>query len=312
MEKDSKAAKISKRRRLFGYLLSFSAILIVFAFVFYQFLVGQAFGDRGFARNSVPTHHTSGNKFKTDLLKSANESFKCSNSRTVDISHFNSVGMFPYLFENGPEYCNKASDFVGYNNFISAMLHGEKHPGVPAKHSTKNPSSINRHHPGLEGLKDLLDKNLKYDKSVEFYWWFFPIPMGIPNRGFSYAIFQGDIKGLQVAAKAQNLVFEDLILESYKVFFNLQGWNIETSKPIVTSKHSTKLVKASKTLKYSFDERDHVVTKAWISLKCFTEYPETSNYNSKIFSKYLESLQVFMEKYLIRYPADFTCISISN
>lgn len=290
MEKDNITAKSSKRKSRYFYLLSVGTVLIAFVFLVYQLLVGQAFADRGLAKNSVPIFFSPHDSFKASLLESTNEYFKCSNNRTVDISHFNSVGMFPYLIKNGPGQCNKAADFVGYDNFISAMLHGERHFGIPAK--AYKPSSTN-HHPGLEELNRLLAGKEKYDRSVEFYWWMFPIPMGIPNRGFAYAIFQGDIKGLQKAAKVRNLTFEHLILDSLKVFMALQGWDIEASIPFKASK-------------YSYDERDHVITKAWISLKCFSEYPEMID--SKII-QYKESLETFMAKYLIRYPADYSCIA---
>lgn len=251
----------------------------------YKVLEGQAFGDRGTAKNAVPTLFSPPlNESKESLMKSVNERFKCTNPHKIDVAHFNPVGMFPYLLQNTLETCNKAADFVGYNKFIDAMLHGEKHLGIPADSSKS--SSYDHHHPGLEILKGLLEMGEKFDRSVEFYWWMFPAPMGIPNRGFAYAIYRGDVEGLQLAAKQRGLVFEDIYLEGLKVFMKFQGWDLETSQ---------------NNPNFNYDFKDHIVTKAWISLKCFDEY---TNGNFKL---YRESLEMFMNQKLIRYPADLKC-----
>lgn len=276
-------AKIQKRRKIFLYLLLSGISLIILTFIFYKILESQAFGDRGVARNALPTLFS--NDSKSNLLISVNERFKCKNSHKIDLAHFNSVGMFPYLLENAAETCNKAADFVGYDKFIDAMLYGEAHLGIPASSSK---SASNYHHPGLEILKLLLKKGEKFDRSVEFYWWMFPVPMGFPNRGFAYAVYQGDIVGLQDAAKQRGLVFDEIFLEGIKVFMKLQGWDIEKEQEISN---------------FTYDEKDHVVTKVWISLKCFTEYFD--NHSTAKF--YKQSLETFMNNKLIRYPNDFSC-----
>ena len=251
----------------------------------------QAFGDRGTARNAIPTLFSSPTESKEALMKSVNDRFKCLNSHKIDVSHFNSIGMFPYLLENTEQTCNKAADFVGYDKFIDAMLHGEQHLGIPATSSKS--ASYDHHHPGLEILKSLLKKGEKFDRSVEFYWWMFPVPIGIPNRGFAYAIYQGDIKGLQMAASQRGLSFESLFLEGIKVFMEFQGWDIE---------------KAQNYRNFTYDEKDHIVTKVWISLKCFTEYFfEEDNNKNKNASLYKQNLETFMNTKLIRYPIDFKC-----
>lgn len=279
----SKRHSVPKRRKLFIYLLGFGIFIVIIAFIFYQILVGQAFADRGQAENVVPQLFQLDLAGKKDLLESVQERFKCSQKNKLDLSHFNSVGMFPFLLKNGPETCNRASDFVGYDRFIDAMLHGEEHLGIPAKSSKS--TSYDHHHPGLEILKGILEKDKKYDRSVEFYWWMFPIPMGIPNRGFAYAIFQGDIEGLRNAASKRNLNFDNLFLEGIKVFMALQGWNIETAQPFKS---------------YSYDERDHIITKAWISLKCFSQ-------NGLVWTQSKNNMETFMKLKNIRYPDDFQC-----
>jgi hypothetical protein len=281
-----KLTKLQKRRKIFVYLLASGIISIIFAFILYKVLESQAFGDRGTAKNVMPTLFT--NESKEELIKSINERFKCSSHHEIDVSQFNSVGMFPYLLKNTVETCNKAADFVGYDKFIDAMLHGEKHLGIPATSSKS--ASYNHHHPGLEILKNLLERGEKFDRSVEFYWWMFPVPMGIPNRGFAYAIYQGDLEGLQSAAKSRGLVFENIYLEGIKVFLKFQGWDIET---------------VEKFSNFTYDEKDHIVTKVWISLKCFSEYFDKEATDAKF---YKESLEIFMNQKLIRYPTDFKCI----
>ena len=279
----SKQPALPKRRKLFIYLLGFGVLSIVFAFIFYQLLVGQAFADRGRADNVLPQLFTPDHAQKLQLLESVQERFKCSQTHKIDLAHFNSVGMFPFLLKNSPDTCNKATDFVGYDRFIDAMLHGEEHLGVPANSSKS--SSYDHHHPGLETLKALLKKGEKYDRSVEFYWWMFPIPMGIPNRGFAYAVFHGDLEGLRKAANQRNLSFGELFLDGVKVFMAFQGWNIDTSQMLKT---------------FSYDGKDHVMLKAWISLKCFSEYDFTM-------SQYKTSMETFMKLKNIRYPIDFQC-----
>lgn len=292
METPAKPKQSSKRRRnLFIYLLGFGLFALLFAFSFYKFLVGQAFADRGVVENVVPTLYSPRNEEKDQLLDSVNERFKCRNQHLIDISHINSIGMFPYLLKNNQNTCNRAADFVGYDGFLDAMLHGEKHLGIPAKSSKS--ASYDHHHPGLEILKKLLDKNEKFDPAVEFYWWMFPIPMGIPNRGFSYAIFQGDYENLKKAAQERDLHFQTIYLDGIKIFLALQGWDTDRAQPLKSSK-------------FSYDERDHIVTKVWISLKCFIEY-EGTNENQR-YLQYKSSLESFMRRNLIRYPADFICI----
>lgn len=276
----SKRQAIPKRRTLFIYLLGFGIFLVVVAFILYKLLVGQAFADRGQAENVVPQLFQLDLARKRELLESVQERFKCSHKHKIDVAHFNSVGMFPYLLKNGPDTCNRASDFVGYDRFIDAMLHGEEHLGIPAKSS-----SYDHHHPGLEILKGILEKDKKYDRSVEFYWWMFPVPMGIPNRGFAFAIFQGDFEGLRNAASKRNLNFDVLFLEGIKVFMAFQGWEIETAQPFKS---------------FSYDERDHIMTKAWISLKCFDQ-------NNPLAAQYKNSMETFMKLKNIRYPVDFQC-----
>lgn len=283
-KKSVKLSKLQKSRKIFVYLLASGITLIIFAFILYKVLESQAFGDRGRAKNVMPILFT--NESKEQLMESVNERFKCSYSHKIDISHFNTVGMFPYLLKNTAETCNKAADFVGYNKFIDAMLHGEQHLGIPATSSKS--ASYDHHHPGLEILKSLLEKGEKFDRSVEFYWWMFPVPMGIPNRGFAYAIYQGDLEGLQTAAKARGLVYKTLFLEGIKVFMKFQGWNIETVQIFPN---------------FTYDEKDHVITKVWISLKCFTEY---FDHETKA-KRYKENLEIFMNQKLIRYPTDFKC-----
>lgn len=282
----SKRPAFPKRRKYFIYLLGFGIFLVLFAFLFYRILVGQAFADRGQAENVVPRLFTSSDQSgKSEFLESVQERFKCSQRHKIDLAHFNSVGMFPFILKNSPDTCNRAADFVGYDRFIDAMLHGEEHLGIPAKSSKS--TSYDHHHPGLEILKGILEKGQKYDRSVEFYWWMFPVPMGIPNRGFAYAIFQGDLKGLRNAAYSRNLNFDNLFLEGVKVFMTFQGWDIENSQIIKD---------------FDYDERDHIVTKAWISLKCFSEYEQNA-----LMSKYRNNLESFMKLKNIRYPADFPC-----
>lgn len=282
----SKRPAFPKRRKYFIYLLGFGIFLVLFAFLFYRILVGQAFADRGQAENVVPRLFTSSDQSgKSEFLESVQERFKCSQRHKIDLAHFNSVGMFPFILKNSPDTCNRAADFVGYDRFIDAMLHGEEHLGIPAKSSKS--TSYDHHHPGLEILKGILEKGQKYDRSVEFYWWMFPVPMGIPNRGFAYAIFQGDLKGLRNAAYSRNLNFDNLFLEGVKVFMTFQGWDIENSQIIKD---------------FDYDERDHIVTKAWISLKCFSEYEQNA-----LMSKYKNNLESFMKLKNIRYPADFPC-----
>ena len=276
--------KRQKRQRIFFYLLTSGITLITFAFILYKVLESQAFGDRGTARNVLPTLFT--NDSKVTLIESVNDRFKCSNSYKIDVSHFNSVGMFPYLLKNNVETCNKAADFVGYDKFIDVMLHGERHLGIPAVSSKS--ASYDHHHPGLEILKSLLEKGEKFDRSVEFYWWMFPVPIGIPNRGFAYAIYQGDLEGLEIAAKSRGLIFKNIFLEGIKVFMKFQGWNIKTGQNFKN---------------FVYDEKDHIVTKVWISLKCFTEYFD-HEMTAKI---YKENLEIFMNQKLIRYPNDFKC-----
>ena len=282
----SKRPAFPKRRKYFIYLLGFGIFLVLFAFLFYRILVGQAFADRGQAENVVPRLFTSSDQSgKSEFLESVQERFKCSQRHKIDLAHLNSVGMFPFILKNSPDTCNRAADFVGYDRFIDAMLHGEEHLGIPAKSSKS--TSYDHHHPGLEILKGILEKGQKYDRSVEFYWWMFPVPMGIPNRGFAYAIFQGDLKGLRNAAYSRNLNFDNLFLEGVKVFMTFQGWDIENSQIIKD---------------FDYDERDHIVTKAWISLKCFSEYEQNA-----LMSKYKNNLESFMKLKNIRYPADFPC-----
>ena len=117
--------------------------------------------------------------------------------------------------------------------------------------------------------------------------------MGIPNRGFAYAIFQGDLDGLKNAATKRNLNFYNIFLEGIKVFMTFQGWNIETSS------QSSKF--------FEYDERDHIITKAWISLKCFSEYDDQSNNHFTHLQKYKSSMEAFMKLKNIRYPVDFQC-----
>lgn len=285
-KKPVNSAKRQKRRKIFIYFLASGIIIIIFAFILYKVLESQAFGDRGTARNVLPTLFT--NDTKETLIESVNDRFKCSSSHKIDISHFNSVGMFPYLLNNTMQTCNKATDFVGYDKFIDVMLYGEVHLGIPAVSSKS--ASYDHHHPGLEILKSLLEKGEKFDRSVEFYWWMFPVPIGIPNRGFAYAIYQGDIDGLEIAAKSRGLVFKNLFLEGIKVFMNFQGWNIETGQKISN---------------FVYDEKDHIITKVWISLKCFTEY-----FGQEMTAKiYKENLENFMNRKLIRYPNDFQCMA---
>ena len=282
----SKRPDFPKRRKYFIYLLGFGIFLVLFAFLFYRILVGQAFADRGQAENVVPQLFTASDQSgKGKLLESVQERFKCSQKHKIDLAHFNSAGMFPFLLKNSPDTCNRAADFVGYDRFIDAMLHGEEHLGIPAKSSKS--TSYDHHHPGLEILKGILEKGQNYDRSVEFYWWMFPVPMGIPNRGFAYAIFQGDLEGLRNAANSRNLNFDNLFLEGLKVFMTFQGWDIENSQIIKD---------------FEYDERDHIVTKAWISLKCFNEYEQNA-----LMSKYKNNLESFMKLKNIRYPADFPC-----
>jgi hypothetical protein len=287
------ALRKQKRRKQFIYLTLLGIFFVVCAFLFYELLIGQAFADRGVSENVLPVMYSSQDaNGKIALLSSVQERFKCSNNHKVDVSHFNSVGMFPYLLRNGPDICNRASDFVGYDQFIDAMLHGERNLGQPA--STSKPSPFNHHHPGLEALREMYVKGEKIDRSVDFYWWIFPVPMGMPNRGFSYAIFQGDLEGLHQAAHRKGFQFVDLLTEGLKLFMALQGWDIELSKPASSSKS---------THQFTYDDRDHIVTKAWISFKCFSEYLQD---NQKI-SLYKKSLETFMKTRLIRYPADYKC-----
>ena len=283
-KKPVNSTKRQRRQKIFFYLLASGITVIAFAFILYKVLESQAFGDRGIARNVLPTLFT--NESKETLIESVSARFKCSNSHKIDVSHFNSVGMFPYLLKNTLETCNKAADFVGYDKFIDVMLHGERHLGIPAVSSKS--ASYDHHHPGLEILKSLLEKGEKFDRSVEFYWWMFPVPIGIPNRGFAYAIYQGDLEGLETAAKSRGLVFKNIFLEGIKVFMKFQGWNIKTGQNFKN---------------FVYDEKDHIVTKVWISLKCFTEYFD-HEMTAKI---YKENLEIFMNQKLIRYPNDFKC-----
>ena len=255
-------------RRLFSYLIIFGIITIGAAFLCYYYLVGQAFADRGVAENAVPMLYSPSNSQRDQLLRSVNGRFKCSSPQKIDVSHFNSVGMFPFLLENHKDTCNRAADFVGYDRFLDAILHGERQLGVPA--SSSKLTSYGHHHPGLETLKNLLERGDKFDRSVEFYWWMFPVPIGIPNRGFSYAIFQGDYENLKKAAKARGFIFDEIYLAGLKVFFSFQGWDIEKAEQI-------------KNLKFQYDERDHIVAKAWISLKCFCEYQSERNENRQLY-----------------------------
>lgn len=125
--------KLQKRRKIFIYLLASGISLIILAFILYKILEGQAFGDRGISKNAVPTLYSPPlSETKEFLMKSINERFKCTKLHKLDVSHFNSIGMFPYLLQNSRETCNMAADFVGYDKFIDAMLHGEKHLGIPA------------------------------------------------------------------------------------------------------------------------------------------------------------------------------------
>lgn len=285
-EPKSDSPAFLKRRKYFIYSLGSGIFLILSAFIFYKTLIGKAFADRGQAESSLPDLFSAQQDEKQKLLESVQEKFKCSQKNKFDVAHFNSVGMFPYLLKNGPQTCNKASDFVGYDGVIDAMLYGEDNLGVPAKSSKLLNFDYHHHHPGLIILKESLKKGKKYDRSVEFYWWMFPVPMGIPNRGFAYAIFQGDYEGLRKAANSRNLNFDNLFLEGFKVFMTFQGWNIETSQLIKT---------------FSYDEKDHIVTKAWIALKCFCEW------GNNTFVQYKISLEVFMKIKNIRFPNDFQC-----
>lgn len=260
---------------------------MIIAFLFYKLLVGQAFADRGQAENVVPQFFQSDLAGKRELLESVQDRFKCSHKHKVDLAHFNSVGMFPFLLKNSADTCNRATDFVGYDRFIDAMLHGEEHLGIPAKSSQY--TSYDHHHPGLEILKGILEKAEKYDQSVEFYWWMFPIPMGIPNRGFAYAIFQGDLEGLRNAARNRNLNFDSLFLEGLKVFMAFQGWDIESAQPSKSS--------------FSYDEKDHIMTKAWISVKCFNQ----NDSSTAAAQQYKSSMETFMKSNNVRYPVDFQC-----
>lgn len=294
----SSSSSFRVNRKLFAHLLWVGISLIIISFLLYRFLLLQAFSDRGVSRNFIPAHIVgSSNKMKENVLLTAQQYFKCTNPRKVDISHFNSVGMFPYLLKSDLDTCNKSTDFVGYEKFISAMLHGEEHLGRPA--SSSKSLSYNHHHPGLQLLKSLLEAKKKYDRSVEFYWWIFPVPMGIPNRGLSYAIFKGDYAGLEKAARQiSGSSFFDILTDGLKVFAALQGWDLESGKPFKESP-------------LSYDEKDHVVTKAWISIHCFhnyilgTDYDQREKVNKLL--HYKASLETFMQSKLIRYPSDFSC-----
>lgn len=280
-----------RRRKYFIFSLGFGIVLIFSAFIFYKILIGKAFADRGRAESIVPEFYsTNRERAKEMLLESVQKGFNCAQKNKFDVAHFNSVGMFPYLLKNGPQTCNKASDFVGYKRFIDAMLYGEDHLGEPATASSSKSLNFNHHHPGLGILENMIKRGEKYDRSVEFYWWMFPVPMGTPNRGFAYAIFQGDFNGLREEAKTRNLNFDSLFLDGLKVFMKLQGWDIETSRSIES---------------YSYDEKDHIVTKAWISLKCFSEYRAEGD---NLFYRYKINLENFMKIKNIRYPKDFPCI----
>lgn len=295
MEKGKKPAWRRKRNAL--CIIGASVAPIALLFVLCRETIGKAFSDRGQSRSAAPIIHTRDPVFDP---KAYSEQFSCkSPARVVNLSD-NIIGMYPFLLSNHKGVCNRSIDFVGYGCFLDAVLYGEASVGQPCT-SEKAQSARN---PGLYALKQMVKERRHPDHSAEFHWWLFPVPMAMPDRGFSYALFQGDFYNLvRHARNERNTDYLDVFLEGLDVFLALQGWNLHLSRP---NKEKVKV----------YEARDHVVTKAWISLICIVDYAKDPMADSLITVKQRtqltlgqQSLETFMTTKQIRYPVGFLCVS---
>lgn len=276
--------------RLLIYFFVAAIVVIATFFGIYKLFLGQAFADRGFSENVMPTIVSSK---KTDLHR-FNELFNCkSHSKVVDIPAF-SVGMFPYLLKNTENTCNRAPDFIGVERFLDAFLYGEAGIAKAANAKSKETPFLT-HHPGLFRLKKMVTENIPLDRSNSFFWWMFPLPIATPSRGFTYSIFWGDFVELMAAAERRNLDFVKLFGEGIQALLTLNGWIPEDS--------ARQGKQSEKESVHNFSEQDHVFVKAYMSLQCVKLYSKDGR-----LSTHEDSLKSFMKQHTIRYPADYNCM----